>query len=264
MSGDCQYVTSSSVRVDIVTLLSEREVATADLIDKVDASSSAVYSALSDLDNRGLIRETDSGWELTGRGLIVADTVSHRQSTEAFLAHDTEYWQDRRTDVLPKRFRLRLPEIGDYEIIRLEPPDVNRLETEVINRINAVDSCRVVSHIYKRPYEEQLTSPETQVLLTPNVIDELIEKVDAGQRETVMLEPTSQVRVATVEFGLTWTADSICLHLPPQTVARATAMLVSDTETAIQWGRELFEGLWLDAQPLAAYLDAQGVDTERR
>jgi predicted transcriptional regulator len=181
MNSACQYVTSSSVRVDTVLRLSEQQTATSELIEQLDASSSAVYSALSDLDTRGLISETADGWELTGRGLVVADTVSHRRSTEAFLAGDPDYWEDRRTDVLPERFRLRLPEIGDYEIVRLDGPAVNRLETEVIDRINSVDSCRVASHVYKRSYEEQLISPETQLLLTPQVVDSLVEKAKTGR-----------------------------------------------------------------------------------
>ena len=262
MNPACQYVTSSSVRVDTVLRLTAQPSSTAELIDCLDASSSAVYTALSDLEDRGLIREFDTDWELTGSGLIVADTVAHRRSTEALLAHDANYWQDRRTDVLPKRFRLRLPEIGDYEVIRLEGPDVNRLETEIIDRINAADSCRFVSQIYKRNYEAALDSPDTELLLTPRVIDSLIEQVEAAQREAVMLEPTPQTRVATVEFGLTWTAESICLLLPPQTTTRATSMLVSDTEAAIQWGRDLFEGLWQDGQPLAAYLEECGAAEE--
>lgn len=262
MNSACQYVTSSSVRVDTVLLLSEQRTETSELIDRLDASSSAVYGVLSDLDQRGVIHEVEDGWALTGSGRVIADTVAHRQSTEAFLAYDPDYWQDRRTDVLPERFRLRLPEIGDYEIVRLEGPDVNKLENEVIDRINAVDSCRVALPIYKRTYEAALNGPETQVLLTPDVIDTLVEKAEAGQREAVMLEPTPQVRVATVEFGVTWTANSICLRLPPQTTARTTSMLVSDTETALQWGRDLFEALWLAAQPLAEYLDECGVNEE--
>lgn len=264
MTDHCQYVTASSVRVDILEQLSDEQTRTATVIETLDASQSAVYTALSDLEQRGLVREADDGWELTGRGVVVADTVSHRQATERFLGHDPDYWEDRQTDALPERFRLRLPEIGEYEIMRAEVPAVTQLVEEIVSRISGVDDCRIVSRVYRRRYEESLDSQGAAVLLTPGVIDQLLDRVREGRRERVRLDPALDVRVAPVAFSLIWTPAFVSLHLPPQTTDRANAMLVSETETAIQWGRDLHEGLWADAQPLADYLDAAGVSEDLR
>jgi predicted transcriptional regulator len=240
-------------------LLSEREVPTGDLIEEVDASSSAVYSALSDLDSRGLVRETADGWELTGRGQVVADTVSHRQSTEEFLAGDPDYWQNYRTDVLPKRFRLRLPEIGSYEVVRNDETAVDNRKKQVVSRLRRADSASLISSVYARAFEEAVpNTPESRLLLSREIIDLVLQRLDSGQRDQFRLTPEPEIRLAPTELQLNYSAEYMYFVLPHRTNDRPTAMVASETDTAIQWAEELFESFWTDAEPLAAYLDEIG------
>lgn len=259
MSDYCQYVASSSVRVDIVTLLSDRELPTRDLIEGVDASSSAVYSVLSDLEQRGIIRECEDGWELTGRGQVVADTISHRRSTEEFLAHDPDYWQQYRTDVLPKRFRLRLPEIGEYEIVRDDQTAVDNRKQEVVARLQCADHASLISSVYARTFEEAVpNTPESRLLLSRDIIDLVLQRLDSGRREQFRLTPEPEIRLAPTELQLNYSAEYMYFVLPHRTNDRPTAMVVSETDAAIQWAEELFESFWNDAEPLANYLHEIG------
>jgi len=43
-------------------------------------------------------------------------------------------------------------------------------------------------------------------------------------------------------------------------VAGSTALFVSETESAVQWGRDLFEALWADSDPLGPYVERQHPD----
>jgi len=40
-------------------------------------------------------------------------------------------------------------------------------------------------------------------------------------------------------------------------VAGSTALFVSETESAVQWGRDLFEALWADSDPLGPYVERE-------
>lgn len=259
----CQFVTASSVRVAIVNRLADRRppIPAPTLVDELGASRSGVYTELSNLEDRGVLTESPDGWQLTTCGQLVADTIAHRQTTETFLARDLEYWQTRQTGVLPEQFRRRLPEIGEYEIVRGEIPAVSKHEDELIARMNTVDHCDIVSVVYLRKYEDAIPdSPETRLLLTPAVIDQLLERVENGTREQLLMKSNPKIRPAPVEFGLNRSPEYLCLVLPHRSKERTSEMLISETEAAIRWGKELFESLWTDAEPLDAYLETRETD----
>jgi len=243
----CQFVTASSIREDIVRVLSKQQQPTPKLIDKLDACRSGVYKELSNLKQQGALTETEEGWRLTACGQLVTDTIERRQATEAFLGRDMEYWQQHDIDLLPERFRRRLPEIGEYEIVRGGLPAVNEHVTELLTRMDAADSCDVLTPIFVQGLGEAIPdSPDSRVLVTSEVHDRLIETGTPG------LSPFSEakVRVAPSDIGVSCTDDSLCLVFPGRTEGEWTATLVAETESAIEWGTDLFESLWAEAEPI--------------
>src|SRR6056297_1475431 len=130
-----EFVLTSSVRTEIVLRLSERTTPTDALLSGIDASDSAVYDALSTLRGRGLLTEVEGGWELTAHGHLVADSVSEWLSSEAFRARDPTFWKNHGIDVIPPAFRRRLPEVGEYEIVRDVPEEPNRCEDVAVGML---------------------------------------------------------------------------------------------------------------------------------
>ena len=253
-----QFVASSSVRTKIVSQLSSGPLPTDGLIDALDVSESAVYNALSELDERGLVREASAGWGLTGHGQLVAQSVSRWQSIEELVETDPEYWETYRINTLPPEFQRRLHEITPYEIVRGERPRVNRNHDVIAERMQTVDSCRLISPIYLPEHDPYIPdSPETKMLLTRGVIDGVLANDD---RDVFEVHPESQHRLAPVEFGLNVGESYMCLVLPNLEDPRKKApTLVSEADSAIQWGEELFASLWADAEPLEEYLREVGV-----
>ncbi|MBX0288272.1 winged helix-turn-helix domain-containing protein [Halomicroarcula sp. F28] len=82
------FVLSSSVRVDIVGILATEPMTTDELLDRLDASQSAVYTAVSDLEQLQVLFEGEAGWELTGRGRLILDIVEQWESVESFVDAD--------------------------------------------------------------------------------------------------------------------------------------------------------------------------------
>jgi predicted transcriptional regulator len=253
-----QFVGSSSVRTKIVTQLSTGPVPTDGLIDALDVSESAVYNALSELDDRGLVREASDGWELTGHGQLVAVSVSRWRSIEELVQTDPEYWETYRINTLPREFQRRLHEITPYEIVRGVRPKVNRNHEVIAERMQTVDSCRLISPIYLPEHDPFIpNSPETKMLLTRAVIDGVIANEDRDIFET---NSRTQIRLLPAEFGLNVGESYMCLVLPNLEDPRKKApTLVSEADSAIQWGEELFASLWADAEPVEEYLRELGV-----
>jgi predicted transcriptional regulator len=253
-----QFVGSSSVRTNLVSQLSTGETPTDELIDALDVSESAVYNALSELDDHGLVREAADGWGLTGHGQLVAQSVSRWRSIEELVDTDPEYWETYRIDTLPPEFQRRLHEITPYETVRGERPKVNRNHEVIRERMETVDSCRLISPIYLPENDPFIPdSPETKMLLTRGVIDGVLAHED---RDIFEVNPDTQIRLAPVDFGLNVGESYMCLVLPNLEDPRKKApTLVSEADSAIQWGEELFASLWTDAEPMDEYLRELGM-----
>ncbi|MDS0221548.1 DUF1724 domain-containing protein [Haloarcula sp. S1AR25-5A] len=249
-----QYVRTSSVRTDLITALCPEDKPTDELLSVLDASESAIYDALSNLKGRGLVTSMDDGWRLTGTGRLVADTIHRQELLEDLLAADAEYWELHDTSVLPQPFRLRLPEIDAYTVVRSTQTDINRPVREVVTRVESVQHCDVVSPVYHPEYEAAMPdTPDSRLLLSHTVIDEM------QNAESVSVDvdryTETEIRVTAVPYALAVAEDWMILTLPEIDGDWPSAKIVSETDAAISWATDLFACLWTDATPMETYLD---------
>ena len=273
-----EFVLTSSVRTDIVLQVFERTTPTDALLSDIDASDSAVYDALSTLRDRGLLRERDGAWTLTAHGHLVAESVADWQSSEDFLARDPAFWKNHEIDVIPAPFRGRLPEIGEYDIVRDTPQEPNRCMDVAISMLDAADSCDLTTPYYSKRHQEAIpTDPETRLLVTRDVLDVSFQRYKDGHREALNDLDPAKLRLTDCQFASVVTDDKLKFELPavsePATdrhggteatfpsergsVAGTTALFISETESAVEFGRELFESLWADSDPIGPYVKRQ-------
>jgi predicted transcriptional regulator len=273
-----EFVITSSVRTEIVLRVSEETTPTDALLSESTASDSAVYDALSTLRERGLLTESDGGWELTAHGHLGADSVSAWRASEEFLARDPAFWKNHRIDVIPAPFRRRLPEVGEYEIVRDAPEEPNRSEDVAISMIESADYCELTTPYYSRRHQAAIPRhPKTRLLVTREAIDVSFQRYKDGHREELNnLEPAT-IRLTDCQFASVVTDEKLKFELPTLSeskpgrhdgpggtdpsergsVADSTALFVSETESAVQLGRDLFEMLWAESDPLGPYIERE-------
>jgi len=143
-----------------------------------------------------------------------------------------------------------LPDIGEYDIVRGDVPAVDKHVSAFVSRIEAGEGPDVLAPVFVRGRDDAIPdSQNTRGLVTTEVRDRLLRNVESEpERERAFLN--AQVRIVRAEFGLGRTADSPCLVSPSRADGEWRATLVSETETAVQWGEELFEALWADADAI--------------
>lgn len=252
------FVLSSSVRVDILSMLAASSENTRGLIDRLDASQSSVYTAVSDLEERRVLFEGEDGWQLTGRGRLVLDIIEQWQSTETLLQTDPEYWDTHRTDVLPAKFRRRLPELGDYEVVRSEPPTVRAHARKVVSLLESTESCDTAVPIHVPEYDEAYpNSPDSRLIFPPSVIDQYREEAEQAGRDDLRPQDRVPYRVRDMKFGFTAADEFMVIALPPYGEKMVESVLTSTEQSAIRWASELFDYIWADAEPLEAYCERQ-------
>ena len=273
-----EFVITSTVRTEIVRRVADTPTSTDTLLAAVAASDSAVYDALSTLSDRGLLTETDSGWELTAHGSIVADSIAAWQASEEFLTTDPEFWKHHRVTVIPAAFRRRLPEIGEYEIIRDGPQDPNRSEDVAINMLETADYCELTTPYYSQRHEAAIpTHSKTRLLVTREAIDVSFQRYKDGHRETLTELDPANIRLTECQFASVVTGEKLKFELPTlsdhtthqhgganttessdrRSVTDTSAIFVSETDAAVQFGRDLFEHLWANSDPLGPYIDSE-------
>ncbi|ERH00757.1 MAG: hypothetical protein J07HN6_02383 [Halonotius sp. J07HN6] len=271
-----EFVITSSVRTEIVRRVSEQSTPTDVLLSELTASDSAVYDALSTLSERGLLTEGDSGWELTAHGSLVADSIAAWHSSEDFLAAAPAFWKTHRIDVIPPQFRRRLTSIGEYEIIRDTPQDPNRSEDVAITMLEGADHCELTTPYYSRRHQAAIpTDPETRLLVTRDAIDVSFQRYKDGHREELNALDPASIRLTECQFASVVTDDKLKFELPTASsteptrhaekrepdssergsVTDTTAIFLSETDAAVQFGRDLFAALWADSDPIGPYIE---------
>ena len=242
------YVLGSSVRTDVLLTVVSEGRPMGELIDAVDASESAVYNAVGDLERRELVRSGESGWTATGSGQLVADMLERQENLCRLLADD--YWRDHEVAALPRRFRIRLTELADAEVFCAPDTDPHAVVREVCDRVErAGTNVDIVTPIYQAEYEAVMPdSPDARLLVDTSVAIEALEQLDSPDDAEQWTE--TPVRVLDVDVGIGVTEEGIMLSLPTtdgQWDSRTEVL--ADDDRAMQWGRDLFEHYWNRATP---------------
>ncbi|PSQ24011.1 hypothetical protein BRD06_08445 [Halobacteriales archaeon QS_9_67_15] len=242
------YVLSSSVRSDVLTAAVAEPRSIDGLIESIDASESAVYNAVADLERRGLVRKVDDEWDATGSGQLVSDLLEQQGNLCQLLADD--YWRDHDVSSLPRRFRLRLTELADAEVFRASDTDPHAVVREVCNRVERAGSnVDIITPIYQAEYEDVMPdASDASLVVDTTVAHEALDRVDS--LESVRRWEETSVRVLDIDIGVGVTENEVMLSLPTidgQYDSR-TEVFASD-ERAIAWGRDLYEYYWNRATP---------------
>lgn len=246
-----QFVMSSSVRTDILQELADGARATDAVIGGLDASTSAVYSSLGELEEKGLIRDRDEEWDLTGRGRIVADIVTETRRHERVLSDMAGYLESHDTSVLPRQFRLSLGDLAGGSVLEATEMEPHRVVTEVADRIDAAETAKIISPIYIDSYESAMPDVAGARL----VVDEKVADWAGESRSDVEdIFDQVQVRIADVDFALGVTGSELLLSLPLLDGSYdSQAEVVAEHDRARAWGDRLFESIWADAVTLERF-----------
>lgn len=247
-----EYVLRSHARTQVLLAVAEGCDSTQTLLDRDLASKSAVYNAVSELQEQGLIHKPRSRqWSPTGTGRVVADMINQQRKTESVLATDPDYWQTHDVTVLPPKFRTRLTELADGDVIRATETRPANAICEVEQELTKADSVDAITPVYNERLTDAARDADiTRLVFDGDVLETLVEETSAEDITNPEL-----IRVTEVSFAVTITDDCLLLSLPtldgdydPQTE------FIADSTAAQQWGEELLEHYWTSAQTPEQYL----------
>lgn len=249
-----QFVLSSSVRSDILLAVAGGRPSTDDLLDALDASSSAIYNALGRLDDAGLLRSTNGRWRLTGSGRLIADFVDDRKRLGSLMDEAGEYFTSHDARAVPAEYRRRMNELADASVIRAAETEPQSVVREVSTRLANAGTAFVVSPIYDELFERAMPDSEgSRVVLDRQVVDTVANELDgeAAIEDQLAERKDDPIRVTDANFALAVTESALLLSLPLLDGSYdARSEFVAEHDRALRWGTELFEHLWDEAVSL--------------
>ncbi|GAA0237541.1 helix-turn-helix transcriptional regulator [Haladaptatus pallidirubidus] len=237
----------SNARTAILVAIAGGCDSTRSLVDSDLASESAVYNALTCLQEQGLIRKSRSKrWSLTGLGQVAADYIGSCQQSESVLSIDPDYWQTHDVTALPPRFRLRLSELAGGEVVKATETRPTNAIYEVEQRLVDANSISAITPVYN----DQLADAASDADITRLIFDEAV--FDEVITEMVYAQPSAKemIRVTDVSVAITVTDDCLLLSLPTlDGTYDSQTEFIADTDEARSWGKHLLEFYWESAQP---------------
>ena len=244
-----EYVLDSGVRTELLVAIARNEPSTATLLEETDASQSAVYSALGDLEGRDLVDSVDERWRVTGRGRIVADLIGTIDRIEDVFAADDRYWNNHDAGAIPREFRIRLAALSECRIERATETDPGRVKRLIGDRLDAAEEVWIATPIYDPGFAEKLAGVErARLLFDEAVVTDLDKRPSDGAMEGVT------VRIGSVEFALTVTDECLLASLPECDGGYdARTEIVAEDERALDWATELFEHCWSESVPVEEF-----------
>ncbi|WP_266077432.1 helix-turn-helix transcriptional regulator [Haladaptatus caseinilyticus] len=251
-----EYVLRSGARTDVLLAVFDGHNSTQALLNQNLASESAVYNALTELENRGLIYVPKTKrWAVTGTGSVVADLIRQQRATERVLQMDTDYWQNHDVTALPEPFRSQLAALSDGEIIRATDTQPSRAVREVEKRLQSASNPSVIAPIFSERLSDAFVDncDDPRLVLGKSVLADLLTDTTFNRDEDDRID----VRVADVAFALTVTDESLLLSLPHLDGSYdVQTEFVAESERARRWGTKLFEHVWTSAECVTAYAES--------
>jgi predicted transcriptional regulator len=255
MSGSSvlQGVLASTVRTDLLLAVADEARTTEELKADVDASESAVYDALGNLERQRLVTSAPDGWTTTGTGRLVADLLVQQENLSRLF--EQGYWERHDVEMLPRRFRLRLTELANADVFRAPDTNPHAVVREVCERVEADGpNVDIVTPIYQAEYEDVMPDHESaRLLIDTTVAEQALERTD--DVEQARTYEKTQIRILDIDVGIGVTGDHLMLSLPTldgQYDSRTEVFATDDR--ALDWGRDLFEYYWERATPEEQFL----------
>jgi predicted transcriptional regulator len=240
------FVSSSPVRSGILKLLRDQSRGTADFIDRIDASKSAVYGGLNELETRGIVLEENGHWSLTGHGRILADVVWAGNRYGDFDEDLHAYFRSHDVSVLPTTFRFRIGNLRHADVMTAPKSQPQRVVNFVADKLRNATNINFFTRVIIDSYTDALPDTQaTKLLLDEEIITSTIS--DKDRYDTV---EDARVRFGSVPASMAITDDHLLLSLPTlDGQYDSQSEVVVETEEAREWGTQLFETFWNQSVP---------------
>lgn len=237
----------SEKRREILLMLEKEPRTLQDIKDCLDVTSPEILPQLKKLQKNSLIRPEGRKYVLTDIGEIVLRSFGQLASTLSIFDNDIEFWKEHRIAGIPREFRIRINELGDYRIFKGTQTDMFKPHNEYIKNLLKSKWVMGVSPVLHPDYPKQLqklaeNGIPISIILTRDVLGKLkdchkmeLDKSFQNINERILIcNENIELAFTVTDFFL-----SMRLFLNNGTYDFYNN-IISYERSALEWGQDLF------------------------
>ncbi len=194
-----------------------------------------------------MIYQKNREYAITEIGAVVAEFMCQLEWTLRVFGINTKFWIEHDISGIPIEFRLRIHELGNYEIIKSTPNDIFKPQNEYLKYLLNAKWMKAVSPVLHPKYPKyviDLADREVPVsiIVTRELLETLKEKYYDEMRRGLKYENTNIMvcdENISLSFSVTDFFVSMRLFLKDGNYDFYQNILSFD-KSAIRWGEDMF------------------------
>ncbi len=248
IKGDIKFVTTSSVRTNILLSLNKGNKDLNALKKELNLESSAALHALKKLENEKIIIKKENEYSLSTFGKLYA--VKSEKLFKSFYAIKKceGIWLDHWLDGIPKELLVEIRDLSDSFLVESTPTDIIKPHSHYAELVSNAREIKGVSPIFYYPYIDLYKSAlkkdlDVELILTPLILDKMIETAGTGFLKDILSSKDFKLYKIDEDVKIAFTVSENFLSIglfSTEGLFDATMNLVSFNADAIDWGNKLF------------------------
>lgn len=240
-----ETLATSNQRREILELVYQKPRSLKEIGEISGISTPLISRQIKKLYEAGLVEKKDSYYTITDKGEILYLAMEKFRRIINTVEKDPEFWETHDLSKLPKEFKLRIDEIGDYVVLRSDKDEVLRHFKVFSSIYRSSNILRVVSAIFfpaHPPMFAEISSRADVEVITTKKALETLENEYKKELETYLDNGGKIYYNNDIKFTVITTEKALCMGLFLRDGKYDTESgLLSYEESAIKWGFDLFE-----------------------
>ncbi len=241
-------LTNSEKRSRIVLMLLKRPMSLGELSKNLGSNPSNVIPQIRKLELEGLVESRGRKCTLTDRGKLIGELYSGFLCGIEVIENHRHFWTEHDLSCIPEHLLKRIYELEGPHIIENPPEGIYEVHKEFVENVASSTIIYGISSVYHPAYPSMFlelaeSGKNVTLILTENVFKKVKKNNRSELRGYLRLKNT-QMYVSDEDIKLTSVVTdrffSISLYFRDGTYDFRRD-LISFNETALLWGKELFE-----------------------
>lgn len=162
----------SEKRKNLLLLLRENSKTLDEIRESLKVTSSGIIPQIRIMEERHLIARTNGKYELTEMGGVISDYFCNFEGIEKIFNKNMKFWDQHKITAIPEEFRLRLHELGNYEIVKSTPTDIFKPHNEDMRNLAKASFMKGLSSVMHPDYPRYICDLAEKGLVVSIIITE--------------------------------------------------------------------------------------------
>ncbi len=241
------FLVLSDKRKDLLMLLRRGPKTLQEIRNSLEVTSSGIIPEIRKMEEKQLIYQMNREYALTEIGEVVAESMFRFEGILHIFSENTKFWGDHNISGIPEEFRLRLHELGKYEIVKSTATDIFRPQNEYMKNLLKAKWMKGISSVLLPEYPEYILNlaqkgVPVSVIVTRELLEMIKEKCKTELEKSKCYENVCIMvcdEKIEVGFAVTDFFISIRLFMNDGTYDFYKNIL-SFEKSAVGWGEDMF------------------------